>query len=208
MHAVATWLGSDRQSLHNFENAIVITGCIGSGKSTLSSLVRLYGYSVIDIDELSKEAFNEQNAQIQKMFNTLDRSSIARQIFTNKEKKKSIENLLHPIIYQKCQKKAHIYEKKNIPYFIDIPLFYETKNYNIKRVLLVFAPREILIQRITKRDNISVEDATLRLDSQMSMEEKRKLCSWEIDNSKDIAHLNKEFEKWMEAFNASRKNIS
>jgi len=52
----------------NFKNAIVLTGGIGTGKSTVSSFLKMYGYKIIDADKISKEVYEEKKDLIKKKF--------------------------------------------------------------------------------------------------------------------------------------------
>ena len=68
------------------KNAIVLTGGIGTGKSTVASFLKMYGYKIIDADEISKKVFEEKKEEIKKLFNTTDRKEIRKIVFKDKEK--------------------------------------------------------------------------------------------------------------------------
>jgi len=85
-----------------------------------------------------------------------------------------------------------------VPYIIDIPLFFETKNYPIKKVVLVYAPKDIQLSRLIKREGLSKEEAIKRIDSQIDIEKKKEKATYIIDNSKDFKYLQKEVDKFVE----------
>ncbi len=182
-----------------FKNAIVLTGGIGTGKSTVASFLKLYGYKIIDADEISKKVFEKKKDKIKEIFGTTNRKELRKIVFNNKEKLKILEDLILPEVKKEVLQKAALLEKDNVPYFVDLPLFFEKQNYDeFDKVLVVYAPKELQIQRVTKRDNVSEEDAKAILNNQMDIEEKRKKANFVIDNSKDLKHLQKEIEKFLQ----------
>ena len=181
-----------------FKNAIVLTGGIGTGKSTVSSFLKMFGYKVIDADELSKQIFENKKDTIKKIFGTDDRKELRKIVFNNKEKLKILEDLILPDVKKEVLELAKKYEKDNVPYFVDLPLFFEKQNYDeFDKVLLVYAPKELQIQRVMKRDNVSKEDALSIINNQIDIEKKKKLADYIIDNSKDLKHLQREIENFL-----------
>ena len=181
---------------NKFENAIVLTGGIGTGKSTVASFLKLYGYKIIDADEISKQIFEKKKEKIKKMFGTTDRKELRNIVFNNKEKLKMLEDLILPDVKEEVLKKAKELEKDNVPYFVDLPLYFEKQNYpEFSRVLVVYAPKDIQIKRVMSRDNANEDEVKAILNNQIDIEEKRKKADFIIDNSKDLKHLQKEIEK-------------
>jgi len=181
---------------NKFKNAIVLTGGIGTGKSTVASFLKLYGYKIIDADEISKQVFEKKKEKIKEIFGTTDRKSLRKIVFNNKEKLKILENLILPDVKEEVLRKAKKLEKYNVPYFVDLPLYFEKQNYpEFSKVLVVYAPRDIQIQRVMKRDNANEDDVKAILKNQIDIEEKKKMANFIIDNSKDLKHLQKEIEK-------------
>ncbi len=188
-----------------FKYAIALTGGIATGKSTVCNILKLYGFSIIDADKIAHKVLEEQKESISKIFgkeyikdNKVDRKKLAKLIFSNKEAKNSLEKLLHPLIKERITKESLKLEKYKVPYIIDIPLFFETKNYPIKRVVVVYAPKVIQLKRLIKREGLDEVEAKKRISSQMDIEEKKKLATFIIDNSKDLKHLQKEIEKFIQ----------
>ncbi|WP_200762937.1 dephospho-CoA kinase [Nitrosophilus alvini] len=191
-------------SPHRFKYAIALTGGIASGKSTVSSLLKLYGFSVIDADKIAHEVLDTQKDKIAEIFGSeyikegrVDRKALGKLIFSDKEAKKKLENLLHPIIRKRIEEESRKLERFKIPYFIDIPLFYETKAYPIKETVVVYAPAEQQIKRLVEREGYTPEEAKKRVDAQIDIEEKKRRADYVIDNSKDLKHLQKECEEFI-----------
>ncbi len=128
----------------------------------------------------------------------VDRKSLGKLIFSDEEKRNLLENILHPPIKEEILKRAEKEEKFGKPYFLEIPLFFEKKSFDISKILLVYAPKELQLKRVMKRDKISENEALLKISSQIDIEEKKALSTWIIDNSKDLNHLQSECEKMKE----------
>ena len=183
------------------KHAIALTGGIATGKSTVATLLKLHGYEVIDADALSHEILQQQASEIIRMFGPeyveegiVNRKKLGQLVFSHPEELKRLEGLLHPLIREAIMRRAALSEEQGVPYFVDIPLFFETRAYAIDKVLVVYAPRTLQIERAVKRDGMSEEDVLRRINAQMDIEEKRKMADYVIDNSRDIAHLSQEVE--------------
>ncbi len=185
-----------------FTHAIALTGGIATGKSTVGSLLRLHGFLIIDADEIAHKLLDQNSNQIEKMFGSqfvengkVIRKELGKVIFSNSEEKKRLESFLHPLIKEEIVKQAAIFESQKKPYFIDIPLFFETNNYPIERSCVVYTTPELQIQRLMQRDNISQEEAQKKINNQMSIEKKKNLGIMIIDNTKNLKHLQNEVQR-------------
>ena len=63
----------------------------------------------------------------------------------------------------------------------------------MERVIVVYAPKEIQLRRLMQRDGHSMQEALRRLDAQISIEKKRSLATYLIDNSRDLDYLTKQY---------------
>jgi dephospho-CoA kinase len=182
--------------------AIALTGGIAVGKSSAMSFMSMYGFRCIDADKIAHDILDEQRDKIASMFgnevlstNGVNRAELGKIVFADANKRKDLESLLHPLIYDKIMALAQVEEKRKFPYFIDIPLFFENERYDIDKSLVVYAPKDLQIQRLMKRNSLSYEDAMQRINSQMDIEQKKLKATYIIDNTKDIKHLQNECEK-------------
>ncbi|ASM34368.1 dephospho-CoA kinase [Campylobacter sputorum subsp. bubulus] len=187
-----------------YKYAIVLTGCIASGKSSVANILKLYGFKVIDADEISHNVLDELANEIAQIFGKefvdskkVNRKKLGEYVFKDKFELTKLENLLHPKIKERIYKLADELEKTNFPYFVDIPLFYEKKNYDFNKVVVVYTPKQTVLKRLTKRDKIDEKTALQRLNLQIDIEEKRKMADFVIDNSGDLKHLNAQIEKFI-----------
>jgi len=185
-----------------FKYAVVLTGGIATGKSTAISLLSLYGFRFIDADKIAHEMLDKNADKIAELFGPeyiidgkVDRAKLGRLIFADKAKREALEALLHPLIYDEIARLSEEQDRFKKPYIIDIPLFFEGDRYPVEKSIVVYAPRQIQLERLVKREGFSEEEALQRIDSQMDIEEKRKRASYVIDNSGDLKQLQQECDR-------------
>ncbi|WP_417334058.1 dephospho-CoA kinase [Halarcobacter sp.] len=188
-----------------FKNAIALTGGISTGKSTVCNLFKLHGFLIIDADEIAHKLLDENSAKIAEMFGSqyvengkVLRKELGKIIFTNEDNKLKLESLLHPLIKDEIVKRSRLFESQDKPYFIDIPLFFEKMHSPIPRSLVVYTPKDLQVQRLMKRDNISEEEALVKISNQWDIEKKKELADMVIDNSKNLKNLQDEVERIIE----------
>jgi len=186
----------------NFKYAIALTGGIASGKSTTASLFSLHGFLTIDADKITHRLLDANHWKIADMFGTryvengkVIRKKLGTLIFGNIAEKKKLEEYLHPLIKEEIIKEAKVFEEQQKPYLIDIPLFFENGNYDIEKSIVVYIPKELQIKRLIARDKCDEFDAFARINNQMDIEEKKKLSTFIIDNTKDLKNLQNEVER-------------
>ncbi|WP_104721499.1 dephospho-CoA kinase [Helicobacter mesocricetorum] len=191
----------------NFQYAIALTGGIGSGKSTTASLLKLYGYAIIDADVIAHKVLEQNTQEILKIFGNIiltdskiDRKKLGNIVFKNKDSRKKLENLLHPKIKENILEESHLLDQKKFPYFIDIPLFFETSHYEITETLLIFTEQPIQIERIKKRNQLSDEAILERINTQMPLHQKKALAKYVIYNNGDLENLQKEIERYLQNY--------
>ena len=189
----------------SFKNAIALTGGIATGKSTVCNLLKLHGFLIIDADKIAHKLLDENSEKIEQLFGKqyvengkVLRKELGKIIFSNEENKLKLEALLHPLIFEKIEKEAKLFEEQNKPYIVDIPLFFEKMHYPISKSSVIYTPKDLQIKRLQNRDNISKEEAMLKISNQMDIEEKKSLGTYIIDNSKDLKHLQQEIEVFLE----------
>jgi dephospho-CoA kinase len=185
-----------------FANAVVLTGGIATGKSTVASLFKLHGFLTIDADKIAHKLLDLHYKDIEKLFgeeyiknNKVIRKKLGDLIFNDEIQKHRLEEFIHPLIKEEIIEEAKVFESQKKPYLIDIPLFFEKQNYNIKKSIVVYTPKTIQLTRLIKRDNCSLDEAQIRINNQMDIEKKKSLATYVIDNSFDLPHLQNEVER-------------
>jgi len=180
-----------------FEHAIVLTGGIATGKSSVSKIFEEEGFRVIDADTIAHQVLNDSADKVAGLFGQevlqengmVDRKVLGAMVFGDRAKRKDLETLLHPLIYNEILRLSEIEESKKSPYLIDIPLFFETARYNISKSIVVYASRLQQIERGMRRDGLSKEEMLRRISAQIDIEEKRKRSTYLIDNSGERIQL-------------------
>ena len=179
-----------------FEYAVVLTGGIATGKSTVAKIFFTFGFEIIDADKIAHLMLDRQYEKIVELFGEIyvtdkkvNRKLLGSLIFAEEEEKARLEALLHPLIFAEIEKESLLLDKKAKPYLVDIPLFFETKRYPIKKSIVVYVPQKLQLQRLMARDDSTQEMAQQRIDSQMDIEKKREKATYLIDNQGDLNAL-------------------
>jgi len=185
-----------------FEYAVVLTGSIATGKSTVSKVLTAYGFHIIDADQVAHKILDEQYLPIAEMFGEtlinnarVDRKALGAIVFADSAKRKQLEDLLHPLIYDKIERLSMQQDLLKKPYFIDIPLFFEGERYPIERSLVIYTPSAQQLERLMSRDGYTREEALNRIKTQIPVEEKCKRATYVIDNSGTLMQLKQECER-------------
>lgn len=187
--------------MSDYTHAVALTGGIATGKSSAASLLKLHGFSVIDADSIAHEILEQESPAIIAHFGdsitaqgVIDRKKLGALIFSDPKAKQWLESLLHPNIREKIAFESRQLESYNVPYLVDIPLFFETRAYPIDRSIVVYTPSSIQKKRLMLRDGLGESEANRRITSQMDIETKKSLATWVIDNSADLKQLQSECE--------------
>ena len=187
---------------------IGLTGGIGSGKSAAAEILKELGLKVIDLDLITHELMRPGELgyiEIKKEFGekyidtkgALDRKLLREEIFSSFDLKKRIESILHPIIFEECNKQLNILKHEKYIVLV-IPLLFETKNYIslVDESLLIDCDLETQIKRVIKRDNISKAFANRIIKNQMNRQEKQLLADKVILNDGNINHLENQLDSY------------
>ena len=186
----------------SFRYAVVLTGSIATGKSTAAGILKTLGFDIIDADSVAHKVLNQEHQSIASHFGAhlvnngeVDRKALGKIVFSDGQKRKALEALLHPLIYTKIESVSHILDEKQQPYLVDIPLFFETNRYPVEKSIVVYTPEALQKERLIQRDNTTAVEAQKRMRTQISIEEKRKKASYVIDNSGTLAELERECKR-------------
>ncbi len=172
---------------------IGITGIIGSGKTTVSSMLSQEGIPVIDLDRLGKEVtdYEEVVKDIREVFgdeyivnNRADIAKLRGIAFIDSETRKKLEAIIHPRARTELWKRIEQHRAKGTPVVIvDAPLLYETSLYkNLDKVVVVSADMDKIKERLRLR-GMDEEDANRRLPHQIPLAEKEKMADYVLYNN-------------------------
>lgn len=205
---------------------IGLTGGIGSGKSTVTDYLISKGFHVLDADKVAREIVmpgSEMLIQLSSSFGkdilledgSLNRKKLGDIIFCDPEKKKKFDELMHTrileIIHERIIMIREEYEnsaeiaikpnqrKKRKVIFIDAPLLFETGLDNsIGETWVIDVDDETRIQRVMKRDGLSRDEIMLRINTQMTRDEKKQRADVLLDNTGDTKTLYKQIDQMLE----------
>ncbi len=182
---------------------IGITGSIAVGKSTVSSYLITHGYQVVDADLISKNALCKGTScykKVKDIFHCLnedgsiDRKALGNIVFYDPEKKKILEDIIHPYVVETMKKVINECQDKLI--FLDVPLLFEAKlEYLCDKIIVVYVDELTQINRLMKRNHIDQEQANHLIKQQISIEDKRKMGDYMIDNRQNFEDLYKDIER-------------
>lgn len=181
-----------------------LTGGIASGKSTVSKMFKELGAEIIDADIEAKEISQREDvvSEMKNIFGNkilnengkIDRNKIKEIVFSDKEKLKMLNNLIHPKVMEEFKKIKENADKNDIIIF-DIPLLFETgMDKMCDKIMLVFVDINTQIKRMIERDNITEELAVKIINSQMSLDEKLKKSEIHIENNGTLENLREKAE--------------
>lgn len=194
---------------------IGLTGGIGTGKSTVSQILKDRGFSVIDLDVISHEVI-EFSSVVEKIVQnfgrevldenedgncTISREKLGKIIFADKEKRLALNSIMHPEILKVMHKKIlECKSEKNKIIFVEVQLLFEVQwEKEFDYILLVAAKRDMQVRRVLERDKRSEEEAWNIINSQMSLDEKREKSDFVIENDGNMDDLNKKVDKFLKS---------
>jgi len=171
-----------------------ITGGIGSGKTTVCRYFEELGIPVYYADERAKYLMQHEHYlidEIQRNFGKdiyeggqLNRQLLAEMVFNNKQKLDLLNSLVHPAVFRDNERWTEGQLAKKVPYIIkEAALLIESgSSKSLDKLIVVSAPLNVRVERISKRDNLQTEDIMARVRNQMPEEEKLKQADFVITN--------------------------
>ncbi|NFO39261.1 dephospho-CoA kinase [Clostridium botulinum] len=184
---------------------IGLTGGIGTGKSTISNIFRNENFNIIDADIIAREVL-QKNPEILDVIRSefgsgffdwrgeFRRKEFGNHIFKFPKQRVRYESIIMPYIKQEINNALSVYEKKGKKVvIIDAPTLIENNMHKeMDYVILVCAENSTQIKRVRDRDNLSKMEVVSRINSQMSLTEKKKFANIIIDNNGDLIETQKQ----------------
>lgn len=169
---------------------IGITGGIGSGKSTVCTIFQILGIPVFNADIEARKLYDEPQVKeaitlafgdIMYPQGVFDKKAMADLVFQSTDKLKQLNELLHPLV--QIQFDTWLQQQVS-PYAIkEAALLIEAGSYQqLDALILVTCPMNKRIERVMKRDRVTEDEVLARINKQLSEEDKRALCQYEIIN--------------------------
>jgi len=171
-----------------------ITGFIGSGKTTISQIFETMGIPIYNTDLRAKELMHEDYEIKEKLIqkfgnntyinNCLNKEYISKIIFSDKNARNLINSIVHPKVIDDFQNWLTIKNNANCKIVgIESALLYQANIHKIlDYIILVSSDDSTLSNRIMKRDNISKEQALLKIQTQKAEIKQNHKVDFEIKN--------------------------
>lgn len=198
-----------------------LTGNYGMGKSTVLKMFRELGAFILETDDIVDSLLNEAPVleNIKTVFGNgvfsengrLDRTKLAYCIFKNDAQRDVIEGILHPLVFDRITAFLEVLEKNNHGkkiVIIEIPLMFE-KSYEagFQKTITVYTDNSTALERL-EQGGISREDAILRLNAQMPVEEKVRLSDFAINNNGNLNETKTQVREIYKELMLSSRNSS
>lgn len=178
---------------------IGLTGGIASGKSTVSNMLKELGITVIDADVEARLAVEKGQPAYHKIIaefgqevvadhGEIDRPKLGSIIFHQEDKRLILNQIVHPEVRNRMYSKMEAAKQNGEKVIVlDIPLLFESKlTFMVDKTLLVFADQETQLRRLMKRNNLTMEEAKARIDSQIPLSKKVALADAILENNGSI----------------------
>lgn len=187
---------------------IGLTGSIASGKSTVAKMLKEYGFPIIDADVVARLVVEPGMPTLKKIVEVfgeevltdtgeMNRKKVGSIIFHDVEKRQMLNNIIHPAIRQEMIRQRDEYIANGERTIVmDIPLLFESKlQYFVEKILVVSVTEEVQLKRLMERNELTEEEASARISSQLPLSEKEKGADAVIYNNGTIEETKKQLEK-------------
>jgi dephospho-CoA kinase len=174
---------------------IGLTGSIGSGKSTVASLLRARGFAVLDADQIARELTGCPEVLSELLTfgpevvraGRLDRAALARRVFGDPEALARLNALIHPRVRAELARRREALGAETV--FEEVPLLYESGlQGSYDSVIVVDAPLPQRLERLSRR-GLPEADARRRDALQLPADTKRALASAVLENTGSLVEL-------------------
>lgn len=187
-----------------------ITGGIGSGKTTVCRIFEVFGIPVFYADTVAKEVMFSDAVLVEAVKSAfgktaysdtgeLNKKYLADIVFQDANELEKLNALVHPAVFRAFDNWAASHQ--NAPYIMkEAALLFESGSYKMcDASILVTAPVDLKIARVTRRDNVSAQAVQLRMDKQFSDEKKLEMADFIVVNDEQqllipqVLNLHKHF---------------
>lgn len=189
-----------------------LTGGIGSGKSSVSERLAARGAVIVDADALTKavqEPGGEAFDGIVERFGTeilapdgrIDRAALASIVFADREALEALEQLTHPAVGARIAAALDAARGTDDVVILDIPLLVEKGHRGARATIVVDCPPDVAVRRLVEHRGFTEDDARARMANQLPREERLAIADFVVDNSGDLARLDREVDRlwaWIE----------
>ena len=188
-----------------------LTGGIASGKSTVAEILKRQGAAIINADVLAREVVEPGHQAWTEIVNTfgtavlqpdrtLDRQKLRAIIFDDPDARKKLESIIHPQVRALAEQRIREHAAAGYAVIVyEVPLLFEGNLQEwLRPVILVACDVDTQRKRLQSRDNLSAVQAQKHIEAQMSLEEKRRLADYVIENNGSLEDLERQVQAVLE----------
>lgn len=189
------------------KTVIGVTGIFGSGKSTVSGMLRSYGSKIIDADKIAHKYLLPGTKTYKKILayfgdsilakdKKIDRQKLGKLVFANKELLNKLNRIMHPKVISDI--KEGIRKSKERIVVLDAPLLIESGLRKIvDDLIVVIIERDELMRRLMKKTSLKRPEIIKRIKSQIPQNVKKRFGNFIIDNSGSVSETKTQVKKMM-----------
>ncbi len=180
-----------------------LTGGIGSGKSTVSSMLEARGAEIIDADVITRDVQKPGSPVVLAIAarfgdDVLDvdhgllRARLAEIVFKDPDALRALNAIVHPAVGAEINRLIRLLASSNKVVVLDIPLLTENPRSELQGKIVVDVPPDVQVDRLVRYRGFTEEDARARIERQASREERLKDADFVIDNSGAVEDLDQQ----------------
>ncbi len=185
-----------------------LTGGIGSGKSEVARILEELGAFIVDTDELARDAVAPNSDGFMAIARTwpavvrenrLDRAALAQIVFSDPAALKRLNAIVHPFVRMLADEREKLAKPGQLIVHV-VPLLFETGYADrVEKSIVVIAPDEERIRRVTQRDRVEDSAVRARMASQMDPSAARARADFVVENDGNLGHLRERVQAVYEA---------
>ena len=192
---------------------IALTGGIGSGKSTVADAFVDRGALLIDADRIVRELQEPGQRVFEAMVQrwgaaivaedgTLNRGAVAEIVFNDADELKALGEIVHPALYNEIERRRGLNSGTDAVVVLDLPLLVGADGISIADqfeeiagIVVVDADPDLTVERLVANRGFVEADARARIANQASSEDRIAVADWVIDNSGNLAALERNIDR-------------
>ncbi len=173
-----------------------LTGGIGAGKSTVSTMLAERGSVIIDADQIARDLQSPGSAVLDAMAErfgreilhadgSLDRAAVAKIVFHDEAALKDLNGIVHPAMQSEIKRQIDAQRDTDSVVVLDFPLLGENPREGLRATIVVDIPVDVAVSRLVGQRGMDEDDARARINSQQSRDERLGRATHVIDNGGD-----------------------